>query len=111
MKPEGMKLVRTWLPIAIIVAGFVVAIATGFSENGVEGGTLLVAAGLSVWLLNLLYRVGVKGDRERDEEDRARAYFDEHGYWPGEEPPQSDPHRQVHRHKPVDSVDDHRRRR
>ena len=80
-----MSWVRTWLPIAIIVSGFVVAAVTGFSENGVEGGTLLVAAGLSVWLLNLLYRVGVTGDRERDEEDRARAYFDEHGHWPDEE--------------------------
>jgi hypothetical protein len=80
-----MSWVRTWLPVTIIVAGFVVMLATGFSENGVEGGTLLVAAGLSVWLLNLLYRVGVQGDRERDEEDRARAYFDEHGHWPDEE--------------------------
>jgi hypothetical protein len=110
-----MKLVRTWLPVAIIVAGFVVAAASGFSETGVEGGTLLVAAGLSVWLLNLLYRVGVKGDRDRDEEDRARAYFDEHGYWPGEEPPPGravpDRHRQVHRRKPIDSGDDRRRRR
>jgi hypothetical protein len=80
-----MRWVRTWLPISIIVSGFVVALVTGFSETGVEGGTLLVAAGLSVWLLNLLYRVGVQGDRERDKEDRARAYFDEHGYWPDDE--------------------------
>ena len=80
-----MSWVRTWLPVTIIVSGFVVALITGFTETGVEGGTLLVAAGLSVWLLNLLYRVGVKGDRERDEEDRARAYFDEHGHWPDEE--------------------------
>jgi len=80
-----MKWVRTWLPVGIIVVGCVLAAATGFSETGLEGGTLLIAAGLSVWLLNLLYRVGVKGDRERDEEDRARAYFDEHGRWPDEE--------------------------
>jgi hypothetical protein len=80
-----MRWVRTWLPVGIIVVGFVLAAAMGFSETGLEGGTLLVAAGLSVWLLNLLYRVGVKGDRERDVEDRARAYFDEHGHWPDEE--------------------------
>ena len=55
------------------------------ARRGLEGGTLLVSAGLSVWLINLLYRIGVKGDRERDEEDRARAYFDEHGRWPDEE--------------------------
>jgi hypothetical protein len=46
------KLVRTWLPAAIIVAGLVVAVATGFSETGLEGGALLVSAGLSVWLIN-----------------------------------------------------------
>ena len=80
-----MSWVRTWLPISIIASGFVVALVTGFSETGIEGGALLAAAGLSVWLLNFLYRVGVSGDRERDEEDRARAYFDEHGHWPDEE--------------------------
>jgi hypothetical protein len=82
-----MSLVRTWLPLTIIGAGLVVAVAMGFSETGVEGGTLLVAAGLSVWLLNWLYRFGVRGERERDDEDRARAFFDEHGYWPDEDPP------------------------
>ena len=71
--------------LPFVVWGFVLAAAMGFSETGLEGGTLLVAAWLSVWLLNLLYRVGVKGDRERDEEDRARAYFDEHGRWPDED--------------------------
>ena len=81
----SMSWVRTWLPVGIIVAGFLLAAVTGFSESGLEGGTLLVSAGLSVWLINLLYRVGVKGDRERDDEDRARAYFDEHGRWPDEE--------------------------
>ena len=85
LSSSGMSWVRTWLPVGIIAAGFVLAAVTGFSETGLEGGTLLVSAGLSVWLINLLYRIGVKGDRERDEEDRARAYFDEHGRWPDEE--------------------------
>ena len=94
-----MKLVRTWLPVAIIVSGVVVAAATGFSETGLEGGALLVSAGLSVWLINLLYRVGVRGDRERDAEDRARAYFAEHGRWPDEDRP----NRQPDDAEPVDS--------
>jgi hypothetical protein len=81
-----MRLVRTWLPLSIIGAGLVVAFSMGFSETGIEGGTLLVAAGLSVWLLNWLYRFGVRGEHERDDEDRARAFFDEHGYWPDENP-------------------------
>jgi hypothetical protein len=80
-----MTWVRTWLPVTIIGAGLVVAMANGFSETGSEGGTLLIAAGLSVWLINALYRFGVSGDREREDEDRARRFFDEHGYWPDED--------------------------
>ena len=94
-----VKLVRTWLPVGIIAAGFILAAVTGFSEFGVEGGTLLVAAGLSVWLINLLYRIGVSGDRDRDAEDRARAYFAEHGRWPDED----DPNRRRSDSEPVDS--------
>ena len=57
------------------------------ATTGVEGGARLVGAGLSVWLLNVLFRIGVSGDRERDDEDAARDFFDAHGYWPDEEPP------------------------
>ena len=86
-----MSWVRTWLPVGIIAAGFVLAAVTGFSESGLEGGTLLVAAGLSVWMMNALYRFGARGERERDDEERARTFLDEHGYWPDEEPPPPNP--------------------
>jgi hypothetical protein len=78
-----MRAVRIGLPIAICLAGAIV-IAIEPSRNGLEGGLLIVSAGLSVWLLNWLYRVGVAGERERDEEDDARAFFDRHGEWPDE---------------------------
>jgi len=81
-----MRTVRLWLPLAIILAGPIVIIASGGSELGWEGGLLFISAGLSVWLLNWFYRVGVKGDRERVQEDEARAYFDRHGRWPDERP-------------------------
>jgi hypothetical protein len=83
-----MRSVRTWLPVAVIAAGvvgMVVGAAKGWDVNWLEGGALLISAGLSIWLLNFLYRVGVSGDRERDDEDRAREYFAEHGRWPDEE--------------------------
>ena len=78
-----MRFVRYGLPAAICIGG-VVAIALEPNRNGLEGAVLIVSAGLSVWLLNWLYRVGVAGERERDEEDRARAFFDRHGVWPDE---------------------------
>jgi hypothetical protein len=83
-----MKLVRVWLPVIVIVGG-IVAIALKPDENGLLGGAMIVGAGLAIWLLNVLYRIGVTGDAEREEEDRARAFFDAHGHWPDEPPPPS----------------------
>jgi hypothetical protein len=107
----SMRWVRTWLPVGIIAAGVVVATASGFSENGSEGGGLLVSAGLSVWLLNLLYRVGVTGDRERSQEDDARAYFDRHGHWPDEPSPRREEDDPARRPDHIGSGHGRRRRR
>jgi hypothetical protein len=82
-----MRWVRLWLPLGIIAGGIAVIVATGGSVEGWEGGAAIVGAGLSVWLLNFFFRVGVKGDAERDTEDAARDFFTEHGYWPDEAPP------------------------
>jgi hypothetical protein len=68
----------------MVVAGVVVLIANpgGF---GVDGFALAVGGGLSVLLINFLFRLGVSGDLEREREEEARRHFDEHGVWPEEE--------------------------
>jgi hypothetical protein len=86
-----MGIVRLWLPLAIIAGGLIVIVATGGSETGVEGGAAIIGAGASVWLLNVIFRVGVQGERERDAEDEARDFYGEHGYWPDEAPPPGSP--------------------
>ena len=50
-----------------------------------EGWAMCVGAGLAILLLNVLYRYGATGDRERTAEDEAREYFSEHGRWPDED--------------------------
>jgi hypothetical protein len=82
-----MRFVRVWLPVAIVAGGLIAIVATGGSLSGVEGGVAIIAAGISVWMLNVIFRVGVAGERERDAEDAARDYYAEHGYWPDEAPP------------------------
>jgi hypothetical protein len=47
---------------------------------------MFTGAGLAVLFLNVLFRLGVEGDREREEEEAARAFLDAHGYWPDEDP-------------------------
>ena len=85
---DPLFLVRWALPALVVLAGFVVLVVRR-DTIGVEAWALLVGAGLSIWLLNFLYRLSISGDRDRDDEARARRYLDEHGHWPDEEPPAS----------------------
>jgi hypothetical protein len=97
-----LRVIRYWLPGIVVIGGIGVMIAGGGDEDWLLGGAGIVGAGLSVWLLNLLFRVGVSGDRARDEEEDARAFFDRHGRWPdelgrhggsGDEPEAAEPHK------------------
>lgn len=76
-------LVRYVLP-AVVVVGGILAVIISPTLTSLEGAAGIVGAGLSIWLLNVLHRIGVNGDRDRDAEQDARAYFDAHGHWPGE---------------------------
>jgi len=86
-----LRFTRTWLPAIVVAAGIILWLADP-SVDTAEGAAGIVGAGLSIWLLNVLFRIGVKGDRERDAEMEAREYFDRHGHWPDEapEPPAGD---------------------
>ena len=79
------RFVRIWLPIVIIVSGVLLALI-GRSDAAYEGGALLISAGVSVWLLNAFFRIGVRGDEERDDELAAREEFERTGRWPDEKP-------------------------
>jgi hypothetical protein len=76
------------LPGVLVLAGLACLIVAP-SGSKAEGFALFTGAGLSVLLLNLLYRIGVQGESERDKEDEARAYHQKHGRWPDEDPPRT----------------------
>lgn len=69
----------------IMVLGGVIVLVISPGGFGTEGFAMAVGGGLSVLMLNWLYRLGVQGDREREEEEAARAYLDRHGHWPDED--------------------------
>jgi hypothetical protein len=79
MSPIAVNAVRYGIPGALFIAGMVV-----WATGSVAGGALFISAATAVLLLNLLFRIGVEGDKDRDREEAARRYFDEHGRWPGE---------------------------
>jgi hypothetical protein len=79
--------VRYGIGAVMIIAGIVLLVAV--PGTGVDGFAMAVGGGLSVVLLNVLYRMGVSGDEERAREEEARRHFDEHGVWPEDPPPQA----------------------
>ncbi len=84
-RPKTMIAVRYVLPAVILLAG-IVALLVSDTLTGLEGLAMGIGVAGSVLLLNVLYRIGVKGDLERDDEEAARVFYDEHGRWPDDEP-------------------------
>jgi low affinity Fe/Cu permease len=89
----ALSLTRLWLPLAIATAG-IVLIVLGHGRVSTSGDThtLLAATGVAlllvaliVWMINWMYRMSVESNRDRDREEEAREYFDQHGRWPDEE--------------------------
>jgi hypothetical protein len=81
-----IRALRYGLPAVLIVVGFVLLFTVDGSLRW-EGWAMCVGSGLAILLMNMLFRYGSRGDRERDQELAAREFFSEHGYWPGEPPP------------------------
>ena len=79
MSPITLNAVRYGIPAALFIAGTVI-----WGTGSVAAGAIFISAATAVLLLNFLFRMGVEGDKERDREEEARRYFDEHGRWPGE---------------------------
>jgi hypothetical protein len=83
----GMLIVRYGLGGVMILGGVVMLIASPASL-GVDGFAMAVGGGLSVVLLNFLFRLSISSEADRAEEEQARVYFDEHGEWPEDKPRQ-----------------------
>jgi len=73
----GMRYV---LPAVVTIAGLAIMALGG--ETNLEGGASIVSAGLAIYFINWLFRIGAAGDHERDAEQAARDYFNRHGRWP-----------------------------
>jgi hypothetical protein len=78
--PALLRFTRYGIPALVVLAGIV---ALGFgTQSSLIGGGSLIGAGLAIWLIAWLYRVGVASDETREAEERARRFFDRTGRWP-----------------------------
>jgi hypothetical protein len=78
-----LRALRYGLPAVLIVIGFVLLFTVEGNLRW-EGWAMCVGSGLAILLMNVLFRFGSKGDRERVRETEAREYYAQHGRWPDE---------------------------
>lgn len=88
-----LKFTRVWLPLSIAAAGVALLVighgsyselANTHSLESAAGVGLLIVA-VIVWMLNWMYRLSLSSNAEREDEERAREYFDRTGRWPEDE--------------------------
>jgi hypothetical protein len=79
MRRYGLAAVRYGLPLAMAIGG-IVALAHGGDAAGF--GVVLLGSAFIVLLINVLFRISLASNRERDEEERAREHYARHGRWP-----------------------------
>ena len=84
-QPLGVLIVRYGLGAVMILGGVVMLIISP-AGLGFDGFAMAVGGGLSVVLFNVLFRLGLSSESDREEEEQARVYFDEHGEWPEDKP-------------------------
>jgi hypothetical protein len=80
----ALSATRVWLPLAIAIVGAALVAAGSAKGSLAAAGVVLMGVALIVWMINWMFRMSVESNRERDQEEAARRYFDEHGRWPGE---------------------------
>jgi hypothetical protein len=78
----ALAAIRYGIPAVLFIAGTIITATAG--GVGIAAGALFFSAASAILLLNVLYRIGVEGDKERDTEESAREFFDTHGRWPDE---------------------------
>ena len=79
-----MLAIRYALPAVLFLVGLGLFLLEP-NSIGLEGLAMGTGAALSLLLLNLLFRAGVKGDSERMLEAAAREHFARPGRWPDED--------------------------
>ena len=88
-----LSVTRLWLPLAIAVVGIVLivlghgSLSDKSTSDAVDSGAgvALVIAAIIVWMINWMYRLSLRSNEDREQEEAARRHFDRTGRWPEDE--------------------------
>ncbi len=85
--PRVVLIITRWvLPLMIVlVGGVLIAAGHGHANSpAAAAGVAMIIVALIVWMINWMFRMSVRSNEDRDKEEEAREYFDQHGRWPDE---------------------------
>jgi hypothetical protein len=77
-----VRFARIWLPVGIAVAGVVLILTGGDAADG--AGVLLIGVAGLVVFANLMLRLSLSSERDREREEANRDFFSRTGHWPDE---------------------------
>jgi drug/metabolite transporter (DMT)-like permease len=77
-----VRFARIWLPVGIAVAGVVLILTGGDAADG--AGVLLIGVAGLVVFANLMLRLSLSSERDREQEEANREFFSRTGHWPDE---------------------------
>jgi drug/metabolite transporter (DMT)-like permease len=77
-----VRFARVWLPVGIAVAGVVLIVTGGDAADG--AGVLLIGVAGLVVFANLMLRLSLSSERDREREEANRDFFSRTGRWPDE---------------------------
>jgi hypothetical protein len=77
--------VRYVLPSALVLSG-VIILAIKPHGPAAHGALGIIGAGLAAFLFAFLAKLSMTGDTHTSKDEENRRFFDEHGYWPDEDP-------------------------
>jgi hypothetical protein len=76
----GVAAVRYGLPLALTIAGILFLELAPDKWGGL--GVMLIGTAVIVLMINLLFRLSVRSNDEREREERAREHYQRTGRWP-----------------------------
>lgn len=79
MRRIGLAAVRYGIPLAMAVAGVVACVIGG---DAAGAGVVLIGSAGIVLLVNVLFRLSLISNHEREQEEQAREQFEREGRWP-----------------------------
>lgn len=72
--------VRYGLPLLLTAVGVWLLETQAEKWGGL--GVMLIGTAVIVLMLNVLFRLSIRSNRERSGEEEAREFYDRHGHWP-----------------------------